>query len=54
MRAFRANEKPASIMYRVARGFTDEEYVAMADYFAAARPPQQRRSAAQQPQQRQR
>ncbi len=53
MRAFRANEKPASIMYRVARGFTDEEYVAMADYFAAARPPQKRRPA-QQPQQRQR
>jgi sulfide dehydrogenase cytochrome subunit len=42
MRAFRANEKPASIMNRVARGFTDEEYVAMADHFAAARQPQQR------------
>jgi cytochrome subunit of sulfide dehydrogenase len=53
MRAFRANERPGSIMNRVARGFTDEEYVAMADYFAAARPPQ-RRPAAQQSQQRQR
>ena len=44
MRAFRGNERPGSIMNRVARGFTDEEYVAMADYFAAVRVPQQRQS----------
>jgi sulfide dehydrogenase cytochrome subunit len=47
MRAFRNNERPGSIMNRVARGFTEEEYVAMADYFAAARPAQQRRRPAQ-------
>jgi sulfide dehydrogenase cytochrome subunit len=36
MAAFRANERPATIMGRVARGYTEAEIAAMADYFAQA------------------
>lgn len=35
--AFRANERPATIMNRIARGFTDAEVAQMADYFASVR-----------------
>lgn len=35
--AFRANERPATIMNRVARGFTDAEVAQLADYFASLR-----------------
>lgn len=35
--AFRANERPASIMNRIARGFTDAEVAELAAYFAALR-----------------
>ncbi len=35
--AFRANERPATIMNRIARGYTDEEVAALADYFASLR-----------------
>ena len=33
----RANERPATIMGRVARGYTDAEIAAMADHFAQSR-----------------
>jgi sulfide dehydrogenase cytochrome subunit len=32
--AFRANERPATIMNRVARGYTDAELAAVAEHFA--------------------
>jgi cytochrome subunit of sulfide dehydrogenase len=35
--AFRANERPATIMNRIARGYTDEEVSSLADYFASLR-----------------
>jgi len=35
--AFRADQRPASIMGRIARGYTDDEVAAMADYFASLR-----------------
>ncbi len=35
--AFRANERPATIMNRIARGYTDAEVAALADHFAARR-----------------
>jgi sulfide dehydrogenase cytochrome subunit len=34
MNAFRANERPATIMGRVARGYTEAEIIASAEYFA--------------------
>jgi sulfide dehydrogenase cytochrome subunit len=37
MVAFRANERPATIMGRVARGYTDAEIAGMADHFAQIR-----------------
>jgi cytochrome c553 len=37
MRAFRANERPGTIMNRIARGYTDEEIVAISRHFAAIR-----------------
>ena len=33
--AFRANERPGTIMGRIARGYTDAEIVALATHFAA-------------------
>lgn len=35
MLAFRANERPATIMGRIARGYTDAEIAALAAHFAA-------------------
>jgi cytochrome c553 len=35
MKAFRANERPGTIMGRIARGYTDAEIAAMAAFFAA-------------------
>lgn len=35
--AFRANERPASIMNRIARGYTDAEVAELAAYFAGLR-----------------
>lgn len=32
--AFRANQRPATIMNRVSRGYTDAEVAALADYFS--------------------
>jgi sulfide dehydrogenase cytochrome subunit len=37
MAAFRANERPATIMGRVARGYTEAEIAAMAEHFAQLR-----------------
>jgi sulfide dehydrogenase cytochrome subunit len=37
MAAFRANERPATIMGRVARGYTEAEIAAMAEHFAQIR-----------------
>ena len=34
MAAFRANARPATIMGRIARGYTDAEFAAVAEYFA--------------------
>jgi sulfide dehydrogenase cytochrome subunit len=34
MNAFRANERPATIMGRVARGYTEAEIIATAEYFS--------------------
>jgi sulfide dehydrogenase cytochrome subunit len=35
--AFRANERPGTIMGRIARGYTDAEIAAIADHFARIR-----------------
>ena len=35
MRAFRAGQRPATVMDRIAKGFTDEEIRQLAAYFAA-------------------
>ena len=35
--SFRNDERPAAIMNRIARGYTDEEVAALADYFAQQR-----------------
>lgn len=35
--AFRANERPATIMNRIARGFTDDEVAVLAEYFSSLR-----------------
>jgi cytochrome subunit of sulfide dehydrogenase len=37
MRAFRANERPGTVMGRIARGYTDAEIDAVAAHFAAIR-----------------
>jgi sulfide dehydrogenase cytochrome subunit len=37
MAAFRANERPATIMGRVARGYTEAEIAAVAEHFAQTR-----------------
>lgn len=34
---FRANQRPATIMNRIARGYTDAEVAVLADYFASRR-----------------
>jgi sulfide dehydrogenase cytochrome subunit len=34
MRQFRADQRPATIMNRIARGFTDAELAQLAAYFA--------------------
>lgn len=34
MKQFKAGERPATIMNRIAKGFTDEEIQAVADYLA--------------------
>jgi sulfide dehydrogenase cytochrome subunit len=35
--AFRANERPGTIMGRIARGYTDAEIAAVSDYYARIR-----------------
>jgi sulfide dehydrogenase cytochrome subunit len=35
MRAFRSGEKPATVMDRIAKGFSDEETRAIADWLGA-------------------
>jgi sulfide dehydrogenase cytochrome subunit len=37
MTAFRANERPGTIMGRIARGYTDAEIAAVAEHFAGQR-----------------
>lgn len=37
MTAFRANERPGTIMGRIARGYTDAEIAAVAEHFARQR-----------------
>ncbi|WP_376095933.1 c-type cytochrome [Roseomonas sp. CCTCC AB2023176] len=37
MAAFRANERPATIMNRIVRGYSDAELAAAAEHFAAQR-----------------
>lgn len=37
MLAFRANERPGTIMGRIARGYTEAEIAAVADHFARIR-----------------
>jgi sulfide dehydrogenase cytochrome subunit len=34
MKAFKSGERPATLMDRIAKGYTDEEIEAMAKYFA--------------------
>ncbi|MDW8314350.1 MAG: hypothetical protein RMK64_05210 [Rhodovarius sp.] len=38
MRAFRANERPNTVMGRIARGYTDAEIAALAQHFAKPQP----------------
>ncbi len=37
MTAFRSNERPGTIMGRIARGYTDAEIAAVAEYFSRIR-----------------
>lgn len=37
MRAFRAGQRPATVMDRIAKGFTDDEIKELAAYFSAAK-----------------
>lgn len=37
MNAFRANERPATIMGRIARGYTEADIAAIAAYYATSR-----------------
>jgi sulfide dehydrogenase cytochrome subunit len=34
MQAFRGGQRPATIMHQIAKGYSDEQIVALADYFA--------------------
>ena len=38
MKAFRAGQRPATIMHQQAKGYTDEELDLIAGYFASAKP----------------
>ncbi len=38
MQAFRAGTRPATVMDRIAKGFSDEELKAIAQWYASARP----------------
>jgi cytochrome c553 len=40
MRAFRDGTRPATIMHQLAKGYTDEQIVALADYFSRQKRPQ--------------
>jgi cytochrome c553 len=35
---FKSGDKPASIMHQIAKGYTDEQIVALADYFSKQQP----------------
>jgi sulfide dehydrogenase cytochrome subunit len=35
MKAYREGTRPSTIMTRIAKGYTDEDFAAMADYFSA-------------------
>ena len=35
MAAFKSGQRPATLMHQIAKGYTDEQIAAMADYFAA-------------------
>jgi cytochrome c553 len=35
MKAFKAGEKPATIMHQLSQGYSDEQIVALADFFAS-------------------
>jgi cytochrome c553 len=35
LKAFRAGEKPATIMHQISKGYTDDQLELIADYFAA-------------------
>jgi cytochrome c553 len=37
MKMYRDGKRPATIMHQIAKGYTDEEIVALADYFAKQR-----------------
>ncbi|HET9652484.1 MAG TPA: c-type cytochrome [Usitatibacter sp.] len=37
MKMYRDGKRPATIMHQIAKGYTDEEIVALADYFATQR-----------------
>jgi cytochrome c553 len=38
LRAFRDGRQPATVMHQLAKGYTDREIDAMADWFAAQKP----------------
>lgn len=38
MKKFKSGERPATVMGRLAKGYTDEQIVAMADFFAKQKP----------------
>lgn len=35
MKAFKAGEKPATIMHQISQGYSDEQVAALADFFAS-------------------
>lgn len=38
MKAFRDGKRAATIMHQIAKGYTDEEYVVLGDYFSRQQP----------------
>lgn len=38
LKAFRAGEKPATIMHQISKGYTDAQLELIADYFASRKP----------------
>ena len=38
LKAFKAGQRPATVMHQIAKGYSDEQLEALAQYFAAVKP----------------